>query len=248
MTKLTPLEFVNALRTEEINSVIARHNALFAGKDALEIGSGAGAQLLLLRRICSSAVGIENSIRADRLTDIVPYDGKSIPFPDSSFDVVFSSNVLEHIKDQKDIHAEMHRVLRPTGICVHIVPTAAWRLWLSILHYPALVKKIADKLTRSRNIDATATEGHGDPAAKTASWRERLSYILIQRPHGELGNWWNEHFLFRVGTWRKRFETHGWRVEAAEPVGFLVSGHYLLNERLSWNARRRLAKIFGSSS
>jgi hypothetical protein len=37
-------------------------------------------------------------------------------------------------------------------------------------------------------------------------------------------------------------------VELSEPVGFVQSGHDLLNERLSWRGRQLLARTFGSSS
>jgi SAM-dependent methyltransferase len=245
---LTTQEFVNALRTEEINGIVARHRSVFAAKDLLEIGSGAGAQLLVLRRICRSAIGIENSNRADRLTDIVNYDGRGIPFPDASFDVVFSSHVIEHIRDELSIHAEMHRVLRPGGVCVHIVPTAAWRVLASILHYPALVKKLVDKLSRPRHAADSAVISESSTRSAASRWRSRLSYALIQQRHGEFGNWATEHFLFRVSAWHKRFEANGWHVELSEPVGFVQSGHDLLNEWLSWRGRRLIARTLGSSS
>ena len=248
MAKLTPLEFVNELRKEEIAQVITRYTELFAGKDALEIGSGAGAQLLEFRKVCRSAVGIDVSLRPDRLTDIVQYDGKHVPFPDSSFDLIFSSHVLEHIRHQEIIHAEMHRLLRSGGRCVHIVPTASWRIWASLLHYPALMKKLADKLSRNESGSTTHVAASTSETSTSRRWRERLSYALFQPPHGELGNWFSEHFLFRVSAWRKRFETYGWNIEVAESFGVVVSGHYLLNERLSLQNRRRLASVIGPSS
>jgi ubiquinone/menaquinone biosynthesis C-methylase UbiE len=88
-------------------------------------------QLKLLSDICKSVVGIEvadNFYIPHRVMDIRQYDGQSIPFPHHSFDVVFSSNVLEHIKDEETIHQEMHRVLSAGGVGVHIVPTHTWRL------------------------------------------------------------------------------------------------------------------------
>jgi hypothetical protein len=56
---MTQLEFMNALRTEEISSILQRHHDFFAGKDLLEIGSGTGVQLLVLRDACKSVTGIE---------------------------------------------------------------------------------------------------------------------------------------------------------------------------------------------
>ena len=56
---MTVLDYVNALRAEEIRRVLSRHRDLFENRDLLEIGSGAGAQLRLLAGVCRSAVGIE---------------------------------------------------------------------------------------------------------------------------------------------------------------------------------------------
>jgi len=53
-------------------------------------------------------------------------------FPDDTFDVVFSSHVLEHIADPRSLLQEMRRVLRPGGLHVSVVPTQfaspSWRL------------------------------------------------------------------------------------------------------------------------
>lgn len=41
-------------------------------------------------------------------------------FEDESFDVLFSNTVLEHISELEKGFKEMHRILRPGGVCVHI--------------------------------------------------------------------------------------------------------------------------------
>jgi SAM-dependent methyltransferase len=45
----------------------------------------------------------------------VYYDGKTIPFPDNSFDSIFSSEVFEHIFNLPEILLELNRVLKPGG-------------------------------------------------------------------------------------------------------------------------------------
>ncbi|MBI1208902.1 MAG: methyltransferase domain-containing protein [Azospirillum sp.] len=45
-----------------------------------------------------------------------------LPFPDGHFDVILSSHVLEHVRDDQLAMAELARVLRPGGWAVLMVP------------------------------------------------------------------------------------------------------------------------------
>jgi SAM-dependent methyltransferase len=242
------VEYANLLRIEEIKRVLVRHGSLFAGKDLLEIGSGTGVQLRLLAQVCKSAAGIElpdSAYRRERQGHIIEYDGQRIPFPDGSFDVVFSSNVIEHIKDEKSIHAEIRRVLRPAGVALHVVPTSNWRLWTSVIHYAALPRNVGWKLKRA----SQAVNGHGVPAFNhQIGWGQRLLNALVAPRHGEFGNRLSEYLLFRPAAWRRRFEAHGWQVEAVDPLGLAYSGYSLFATRLSISARTWSARIIGSST
>lgn len=57
--------------------------------------------------------------------EIREFDGRSIPFPDASFDTVLCTEVLEHCDDPAALVGEMHRVLQPGGLLVMTVPFAA---------------------------------------------------------------------------------------------------------------------------
>ena len=71
------------------------------------------ARLPKLRRISVDRFNAEADVRAD-LTDL--------PFPDGRFDVVLSSHVLEHVRDDGAAIAEFARVLRPGGWAAIMVP------------------------------------------------------------------------------------------------------------------------------
>jgi SAM-dependent methyltransferase len=51
----------------------------------------------------------------------------TLPFADASYDVVYASHVLEHIKDDRVAIAEIRRVLAPGGIAILPVPLVATR-------------------------------------------------------------------------------------------------------------------------
>lgn len=45
----------------------------------------------------------------------VSYDGRRFPFPDNSFDLVYSWSAFEHIPDVREILTEIRRVVKPQG-------------------------------------------------------------------------------------------------------------------------------------
>ena len=89
------------------------------------------------------AIDLEQNPYAKNLVyNVISYDGKNIPFPDEYFDVVFSSNVLEHIAHIDQFLLEIKRVLKSNGIAIHILPTGSWRFWTNLSHYLYIIKAI----------------------------------------------------------------------------------------------------------
>ena len=54
--------------------------------------------------------------------------GQNIDFPDASFDIVTSFDVLEHLENERPTVAELVRVLKPGGKIIVTVPAYEW-LW-----------------------------------------------------------------------------------------------------------------------
>ena len=56
---------------------------------------------------------------------VIPFDGRSIPFPDASFDTVLCTEVLEHAASPRQLVGEIERVLKPGGTLIATVPFSA---------------------------------------------------------------------------------------------------------------------------
>ena len=63
-------------------------------------------------------------IELERFKGVLRGDATGLPFADASFDVVITSEVLEHIQDDVAAIAEMFRVLKPGGVFAATV--SAW--------------------------------------------------------------------------------------------------------------------------
>lgn len=148
--RATPLAwtfFVRNREAEMIFSLFPNHQF----EHALEIGAGSGAQSVLLARYCRRLVCTEIDPAShayqgisflERRTPNVEYllcDAQDLSrFADNTFDLVFSSNVLEYIPDVVRALKECRRVLRPDGIMIHFMPGRTWKTFSFFLTYVRL--------------------------------------------------------------------------------------------------------------
>jgi SAM-dependent methyltransferase len=113
----------------------ARHDAAsMRGLHALELGCGAGPNLVWLAQkglrvsgvdIASNALrlareNLERSGYADRIGELIEGSADKTPFPDNSFDVVIESCVFQHLERSVRLgaFAEVRRVLKKGGLFV----------------------------------------------------------------------------------------------------------------------------------
>ncbi len=230
------LEYLDCLRSSEIEVII---NRLPAGDiRILEIGAGTGRQAAEIRKRGFEVEAIEipdSNYKEERVFPIMDYDGVTIPFPDASFDVVFSSNVLEHVRDLEKMHAEIRRVLKPGGYCLHILPTHAWRIWTTLASIPDGFLRVAAMGTQLRNPKSWPK----------ALWR--MGSFVWQRRHGERGNPFTEVFYFHPSWWRRNFRENGFTLNHDAPVGLFYTGHMVGGSALSIANRQALSHYLGSA-
>jgi SAM-dependent methyltransferase len=241
------LDHLDAIRVAELDKIAAFFPA---GARVLELGAGTGKQALELQRRGFKVIAIEiadSEYATRRVFPIEDYDGRTIPLPDASVDVVFSSNVLEHVGDLSRTHAEIRRVLAPGGICIHVLPTHTWRFWTTLTSYleaiSFFVSSVPQLLPRSV---PRATELRRLRKAWYRTARHTVGLCLPRR-HGVRGNVVSELWLFHPGWWRRNFEQNGFVVTAHGPMGLFYTGEVLLGLRLGLAKRERLARVLGSS-
>lgn len=118
------------------------------GKNILEIGVGAGSDFENWCQHAGHATGIDLTQRAIELTDerlalagiprsrytLRVADAENLPFPDGSFDIIYSWGVLHHSPDTRRAFEEAYRVLKPGGslraMIYHDPSWTAFMLWI----------------------------------------------------------------------------------------------------------------------
>ena len=113
-----------------------------AGEDVLEIGTGIGSDLVEFAKNGARVSGIDLGPDQVMLTKLnldlrgLPYqeirqgNAEELPFPDESFDFVFSFGVVHHTPDTRKAIEEIHRILRPDGTAVVMCYARGWKHYL----------------------------------------------------------------------------------------------------------------------
>jgi len=240
-------EHLNNLRAYEIEFYLPYFDKR---QKILELGGGTGEQAkqLAARGYQIESVDLENSTySSERVFPVKDYDGEHLPFDDDSFDVIFSSNVLEHIPHLDQFHMELKRVLKPGGYGVHIMPTGTWRFWTSIANYVELVQRLA--ITAYKAFPTSISPQH---IYDSLMWGKNEAASLLHNywippRHGEKGNVWTEIIHFSRWQWRKHFIRNGYEILEIRPLKLFYTGHMVLGSGLSMKMRNLLSHILGSA-
>lgn len=107
----------------------------------LDIGCAAGLSSRWYARAVESVVGMDIDLPAvsfakesnsdDNLSFVV-MDSQRLGYPESCFDIVICNHIYEHVPDPHILMSEIHRVLKPDGVCFF---SAGNRLSLIEPHY-----------------------------------------------------------------------------------------------------------------
>jgi ubiquinone/menaquinone biosynthesis C-methylase UbiE len=122
----------------------------FSEKRVLEIGIGQGTDLMQFAKAGADCWGVDitdnhlkltarNFRLRDKKVELCKADATQLPFPDNSFDCVYSFGVLHHIPEVERAIAEVNRVLKPGGIAM----IALYYKW-SAFHLAKVLRGVLD--------------------------------------------------------------------------------------------------------
>ena len=211
------------------------------------MGGGNGWQASILASWGCDVVSIDipgHLVPSRQYFPVQDYDGSRFPFCNEQFDLVFSSNVLEHIYNLPGVLDEVKRVLKPDGLAIHVLPTSSWRFYTSLAHYGYLVAWMVGL----RKEDSKA-EGRQSLASivQKKGWLLLLKRGIASGPHGEYPNAISELYYFSRRRWLALFASNGFDAINWFETGIFYTG-YSLFKSISIKRRQRLSVYLGSST
>ena len=195
----------------------------------LEIGGGNGFQASKISEWgCNVySIDIKNRENQSMFFDVRDYDGKNIPFEDRKFDIIFTSNVLEHVVDINNILCEFKRVLNPNGFAICIMPTSSWRIWSILSYYPYLVGAMLKRMLKKNNSHP-------------------LTITAFPPSHGAYKSSFQEVYYYSKYHWTKVFNNNGLNLIDCYSNGYFCT-LYAIFPNLGIKYRKIIRNILGYS-
>jgi 2-polyprenyl-3-methyl-5-hydroxy-6-metoxy-1,4-benzoquinol methylase len=152
-------------------AILQDHEPALRELDLLEIGCSAGYGTVVYAEAFRSVTGIdidEAAVRHATTRNARPnvlylvMDSQCTGFPDQRFDAVVCTHIYEHVPDASRLMREIHRLLRPGGVCFF---SAGNRLCLIEPHYrlpllSVLPRFMADRYLRLLGRGSSYYEKH----------------------------------------------------------------------------------------
>lgn len=143
-----------AFRERILSSILPHHKVL-------DLGAGAGIVPEMnfkghADKICG--IDLDPRVKNNTLLDEGRIaDAECIPYPDSSFDLVFADNVMEHLERPVVVFKEIHRVLRPGGKLLFKTPNACHYMPVIARLTPHSFHRFINRLRGRKSVDTFPT-------------------------------------------------------------------------------------------
>jgi SAM-dependent methyltransferase len=254
------LPHLHRYRRRELEMIFGRcPENLFAS--GLELGCGDGYQSGLLARWVGTLISTDWDASALPRGEggaieyrVCDAEHVNTVFAGRRFDLVFSSNLLEHLPDLSRALRGIREAMADDGLTIHAVPSPFWKLCHLLLNAPNRCVEVLEKLTAPGGLRRVAgrAAGRGSsqsqaapavavPGAPTAPRdnnpktrrrrRSLLGRFLWPDPHGVSRGNIEELLAFRRARWRRELEAAGFRVIAVLK-GPVASGYGFGFDRL----------------
>ena len=212
----------------------------------LEIGGGDGYQAKVLADKGYSIISIDIAPRSPQVFPVKKIENTNLNFSDETFDIIFTSHVLPHVHNLKQMFNEIKRIIKKDGTIVHIVPTTGWSFITNIWHY-LFIPKYLLKSIKKRIFKKEVLQINNEQKNEISGSIHNNIKKLFLHPLGENPSFIHELIYFSRNHWMKLFVDNGFKIIEAKNGSHITSGYGVFRFRLI-SFRKIFGKYFFSSS
>jgi len=232
------------IRMEELETALE----IFSNEknlDILEIGGRDGFQANIISKKGHKVTSIDINPLSPQIHLVQKGDITKLDFADDSFDLIYSSNMLQEIYNIDKAFMEMKRVLKKDGIIIHIVPSSWWSIITNFWHY-CLIPKYLIKSNKIQqifnskkvtNIDIQNNKEENKNSKSTTNLKK-----LFFHPLGTNTSFIHEIFYFSKFYWKKLFKKNGFNMINEKNCPYFYSAYSVFDFKFL-NFRKFLASL-----
>lgn len=201
--------------------------------NVLELGCGIGYNTAFLSRVSENIIATDleqidpethspglkitrdflNSLGVTNVK-VMHASAEELPFPDNTFDMVFSVHVLEHVPDRKKAINEINRVLKPGGINFCVVPTRMDRInafFINLIYlfnrilFHLCVKPIKIIFSKKNSLNNNLDKNTKAVLSKSTA----IKSFPFPVPHGAYNHYLNELKQWSFSNWKSLITNNG---------------------------------------
>lgn len=227
---------LHTIRAYEIKKIIDMLPRKYF-KKGIEFGAGDGYQTSLFAPYFENYVStdlnfkrIKDSFKIASVT-YLQCDADNIPaalFEKNSFDIVFSSNLIEHLSNPEKFLCDTKALLVPEGFAVHVVPGRLVKVSYLGLFYLNLLVLILDRLVGiffgKKIFRGSKINLENNINTKHQNRLTNFERFFLPRIHGNYPTHYKEFYSWGKHTWIQLFENNGFKL-VAYGKGKVFSGY-----------------------
>lgn len=188
------------------------------GKSVLEVGCGPGTDFIQFVLHGAHAIGVDLSLKSlqickQRLNEkrlagaLAQCDAQMMPFPDETFDVVYSFGVLHHIPIPSEAVAEIHRVLKRKGrLLAMVYHKRSFSVCKNLIKHGLL----QGRLSSTDSILAKCLESPGTRAFTTGQAKSLFSVFQDVKVRPVVTYYDTLHLATSLPRWLGYWDRFGW--------------------------------------
>lgn len=163
---------------QQVGRNLLAYNPLRKSQVTLDLGCGPGTFAPQLKKFSDKLFAVDLSAEMlaqckmnEPAAEIIQADAQSLPLPDSSVDLIFSSLAIQWVPDMRALFTEAHRVLKPGGtmIFTSVCEGSLWQL-----------QKAWRKVDEFDHVNRFASRAAIEKAAQESKLQKAIGVI---RPH-----------------------------------------------------------------